>query len=572
MNREKNTLRRIGLTTVVTFLLATLPVATVSPKEDEIIEGVTSVLKSRIEVNLRVLFERTLANNQLLEKYAPNIAFAAKSEDLLWLLSEPDLFETVIAADLVHIQNEAFEWFLESLFREILVINAVNVDNVKDPPWFTETLWLLFEDLHAEFSDNATDPTWNFNDSDIESFVDSVFDLVEGGRLSNSADNLSAPVSSGLYTLLILGSVTSETFGSGESSFPMAIDAMVETHRSSPIDAIEHLTDFYEHVFDPIVQSVGPFREDLALVRSIVEPTGDATHKAGEGTGANRQAILDRIDSVDGYLDKIEKRVTNRLDDISSLVADTEKLLRAFDLDRLGETVETISTHQPIESDDLINLAYVSVSLIELVEYVGSENLDDRDFRALDDATRVILVAVQIVEIAKAHDATTAEEVAGIIESYLLPPVSYESKRRSGVHAFVSAYAGVALTPLAFRDYTADTSDDWFMPSVPLGIELSVAGTRYYKRNETRARRSLWPISFFVSPVDFLGPLVAQVQDNDRDWRFEDVLLPSAHLTVAVPDLPLSVGVAWRGILGGDDVTHHLGVVASVDVPLLQLF
>lgn len=562
-----------------------------SKVQDAAIEAVTEVLEQRVNANLFYLLERSLAHNTLLQQYAPGLYAAARSEELLWLLAQPDLLEQVVRNDVRHIFTATTTIVMDAVVEELTKPGGIGGETtVEGLPRIVERVQSLDD---SSFSDSMSSFVRTVrhlqpDDEVFRRFLAALWLLgipPRSERLSNPVlecdTSTDAQITTEPITVLLDGfcdkanRLLAEGYGGDE--VPQNIEDELTTMYDRILGASGEITNddaSLERAINALLSNIGSalgeiVEKDLShawpIVFGPIKAGAEAAYDELSDGGGGLLALFgsDAEDSVAafvGVLDSLEPLFENTASRLSA-VADYYTLIQA------------VTTGDAVATDQIVELAYAAVSVVELVEYIGSRrprsrSKDQRHHRALDQISTIVLAAAQIVELAEEENH---EALVATIDEILLPPVSFATKREGGWHAFVSAYAGIAVGPHIDEIYD---SSEWVpFPLLPLGLEITYAGRWAERLSEKNRRRNLsTPISIFVSPVDFAGPLSARLRQEEEDWRFEDILAPSAGFLVGLPELPLALGVFWQGRFDAESIEQTVVMTAALELPLFQLF
>ena len=160
-------------------------------------------------------------------------------------------------------------------------------------------------------------------------------------------------------------------------------------------------------------------------------------------------------------------------------------------------------------------------------------------------------------------DATTGEEVKGILESFTLPAVSFYLKRESGHHLMLSSYFGFAQN--MNKKNEIDESNSGFF--VPVGLE-------YTFDKKTFGMNYDGALSIMVSPFDFGYPVNLKLNGTSENIEFDEIVAPSITIAYGFKEYPIVVGfgVQKGAKLDGMDTEERVLLFVAFDMPLFSLF
>jgi hypothetical protein len=161
-------------------------------------------------------------------------------------------------------------------------------------------------------------------------------------------------------------------------------------------------------------------------------------------------------------------------------------------------------------------------------------------------------------------DATSSQEVEGILESFTLPAVSFYLKREAGNHFMVTSYFGFSLN--ANKNNDSQKQNNGFF--VPVGLEYtldkSLLGLDYDGS-----------LSVMASPFDFGYPVNLKLNGASENFEFNEIVAPSITLSYGLKEYPVVFGL---GIQKGakletsGETENRVLLFVAFDMPLFNLF
>jgi methyl-accepting chemotaxis protein len=161
-------------------------------------------------------------------------------------------------------------------------------------------------------------------------------------------------------------------------------------------------------------------------------------------------------------------------------------------------------------------------------------------------------------------DATSSEEVKGILQSFTLPAVSFYLKREEGSHLMLTSYFGFALN--ANQNDGVEKQNNGFF--VPVGLEYTLDKKMLGWDYEGA-------ISIMASPFDFGYPVNLKLNGTSEDFEFNEIVAPSVTISYGLKEYPLvfGLGVQKGAKVGPDlDTENRLLLFVAFDMPLFNLF
>lgn len=189
---------------------------------------------------------------------------------------------------------------------------------------------------------------------------------------------------------------------------------------------------------------------------------------------------------------------------------------------------------------------------------VALELLKDSD---LFDSNSLEHLTKSVMFFASIADADNKDSVKAILETYVMPPVSFAEKRKAGSGVFVSSYFGVVAARTNVHHSTEEASRGGLF--VPIGIEYN-----YGNHNENS-----W--SVMLSPVDLAYPVNLKLNGIEQDVELKEIMAPSVVLTYGVKGYPLNVGVGYqwgRKLVDVNRTETRYLLFVSFDIPLFRLY
>ena len=161
-------------------------------------------------------------------------------------------------------------------------------------------------------------------------------------------------------------------------------------------------------------------------------------------------------------------------------------------------------------------------------------------------------------------DATTSDEVKGILESFTLPPVSFYLKREEGSHFMISSYLGFAHN--TNKDDEFDKANSGFF--APIGFEYTLDKKLFGSSYDGS-------VSIMASPFDFGYPVNLKLNGIEKDIEFDEIVAPSLTVAYGFKEYPIIIGLGvQKGAKIGESESTENRVLLFIafDMPLFNLF
>jgi len=338
---------------------------------------------------------------------------------------------------------------------------------------------------------------------DLETFL---FDFRENYLELVSAIEVKAPDGTIIPISFIPLNATKAQRDFVNSFYGDALDAMERLDSlATSVKIIEKSSCISDH------QVFSSFRDQLADIDSVFNNITQQTE------------VLFKSDI---YVDGI-KVDAKSLSLVLSLAAFIE--LTDFDLERLKEL------------EDLDDLVSIVIFVLDKMQKLGESNdLKLVSSKGFNEFKSFAMLAAQMSE------ADSEEQVKAILDSYFLGDVSFGVKREQSKTATIQSYFSLSLLQDANGNFIAS-------PSVPIGFEYTLA----------KHRR---PFSLFIGVLDFAGPVKTIASGNEATASWEQLIAPSAAISVGLKDLPVAFYVGY------DVVSEGVEMGVSLDLPLKRLF
>lgn len=249
---------------------------------------------------------------------------------------------------------------------------------------------------------------------------------------------------------------------------------------------------------------------------------------------------------------------------ITDLISDFDDIRENFE-----QALSTLDDH-PLFVDGIEVSAQNFAKAITAYAFLEATHLTERDLRELADVAQSDSLETQVIYIfsklesadsgmnnrkaynrfksfiflsVKLADSESAATVENALSGYFTDDVSFGTKRRYVFN----------LTAQAYFNITYDSSVDLVVPTLPLGIEGSWNADG-------------WPVGIMIGVVDFAGPTIAALQDdNSAEFQWAELISPTIQVSLGVPDLPLAGSVAYNI----KSATWKVGI--GLDMPLINL-
>lgn len=174
------------------------------------------------------------------------------------------------------------------------------------------------------------------------------------------------------------------------------------------------------------------------------------------------------------------------------------------------------------------------------------------------DTTEMKKLSRAALFFAAISDSKSGDEVKVVLQAYTLQPVSYYTKRETGTHVNITAYLGLAR---GFYEKNIEPDEPLSIFS-PIGLEVS----------QGLNNGGSW--SLMLSPFDFGYPITQQLNGNEENSNFNDILAPSLTMSYGFKDLPLTIGAGYqqgRYITSLNKTEKRWLLFFAFDMPLFNL-
>lgn len=250
-----------------------------------------------------------------------------------------------------------------------------------------------------------------------------------------------------------------------------------------------------------------------------------------------------------------------------SKIQQIQDLSKTFNLDD-SEMLKMINSTYIFKKamTDNINVKEVLKNLQFTVGTVGSEALADNHDNYTKQLTNLLSFFGDVLSVKDEH------QLAGIIDSYALPPTSYKLKRKQPSSIDLNAYVGAFGGGLMSLKSTIIGSQPVYGITAPIGIAFTWSRNGWYDN-----------YGFTVDVVD-LGNvvnhyLVKPGEDYAKDVHFSEVFSLGTTFLMGIKNSPfvISGGFRFQPYNTGKDANnkvfdagiYHLGV--KIDIPLIHL-
>jgi hypothetical protein len=209
-----------------------------------------------------------------------------------------------------------------------------------------------------------------------------------------------------------------------------------------------------------------------------------------------------------------------------------------------------------------------------------------RETAAIQNAEMIESLRKYVLFFAEAADATTKDQMKGVLAEYTLPPVSFGLKReRLKGHATIAAYLGYGAATVVHPGSGPGRGNNDAV-FAPIGLDASLGepwvwvrdAGHYLKFWKATAEPWGWlqgSVSFMLAPFDFGYPVSLKLNGVKEELELSDVVAPSVILAYGFPKYPVALGWAYQW--GRKDPTSGVTetrrmIFFAFDLPLFPLF
>lgn len=193
------------------------------------------------------------------------------------------------------------------------------------------------------------------------------------------------------------------------------------------------------------------------------------------------------------------------------------------------------------------NRALVALDLLE--------QSDSFELKSYERLNRAVMFFASIA------DAKDKDAVKSILNSYALPKVSFNEKRKYGSSFFISSYFGYAAADSEiYNSVEQEVNSGLF---VPIGIEYN------YGLKEAGS------LSVMLSPIDMGYPVNLKLNGIEDDVDFDEIVAPSITLAYGFKNYPINIGLGYqrgRNLADVNKAEERILLFVSFDMPLFRLY
>ncbi len=234
-------------------------------------------------------------------------------------------------------------------------------------------------------------------------------------------------------------------------------------------------------------------------------------------------------------------------------------------LTNLVSSINEIAEYVRIISDENQKNTYRALNVFNMIEYVAtnlpnesfiSDNFKDVYDEYFDGFKSFALFFTQLSE------AQSKNEVKAILNTVMVPSVSFGTKRDDANHFFLSSYWGIS-GGVEVQDLNNKNIFGYYGITAPIGIEYSWG----MEKNGS--------LSLFISILDFAPAVNSQLFNANTETKLKDIVSPGAYLVYGMSEIPIAVSLGYfhsKSVRVNMSQRHHIIVSIAFDMPLMIFY